>query len=281
MNEQPTLGDVANSQNITQQVVGQPAPQPEIVPQEQPTQSVQPVQPAPVAQPTQEQPVPQEQPQKTLNDVARENEMNQNEQEAKDALQAIIDEANKWVVSPEPSQQAVDIDTKDSDKESDLLKEQIDEIKSTKDATNVAKKVYLAYEKERHQHQLDNETNAQTINDLKELIKQLNAKTNSMEIDPRVVKLDDENYALYRIRNNYKNNQSKENKENLTKFYLTEIGVMHPDINVNKLISFMNDQSKGSNNIGAWNWTTAPVAEPVRIEAPRPRWIPASQRGIL
>jgi hypothetical protein len=86
---------------------------------------------------------------------------------------------------------------------------------------------------------------------LKELIKQLNAKTNSMEIDPRVVKLDDENYALYRIRSNYKNNQTKENKENLTKFYLTEIGVMHPDINVNKLISFMNDQTKGSNTMGA------------------------------
>jgi hypothetical protein len=86
---------------------------------------------------------------------------------------------------------------------------------------------------------------------LKELIKQLNAKTNSMEIDPRVVKLDDENYALYRIRSNYKNSQTKENKENLTKFYLTEIGVMHPDINVNKLISFMNDQTKGSNTMGA------------------------------
>ena len=266
MNEQvqPTLWDVAASQNAqpTQQVVA---------PTTEQTQ---------VQQPVQEQPAPQQE-QPTLNDVARENEMKQNEQEAKDALQAIVDEANKWIVSPEPSQQPVDLNNEQSDKESDLLKEQIDEIKSTKDATNVAKKVYLAYEKERHQHQLDNETNAQTINDLKELIKQLNAKTNSMEIDPRVVKLDDENYALYRIRSNYKNNQTKENKENLTKFYLTEIGVMHPDINVNKLISFMNDQTKGSNTMGAWNWTPAPVAEPVKVEAPRPRWIPASQRGIL
>ena len=276
MNEQvqPTLWDVAASQNAqpTQQVVA-PTTEQTAVQQEQPAQTQ-------VQQPVQEQPAPQQE-QPTLNDVARENEMKQNEQEAKDALQAIVDEANKWIVSPEPSQQPVDLNNEQSDKESDLLKEQIDEIKSTKDATNVAKKVYLAYEKERHQHQLDNETNAQTINDLKELIKQLNAKTNSMEIDPRVVKLDDENYALYRIRSNYKNNQTKENKENLTKFYLTEIGVMHPDINVNKLISFMNDQTKGSNTMGAWNWTPAPVAEPVKVEAPRPRWIPASQRGIL
>ena len=272
MNEQvqPTLWDVAASQNA----------QPVVTTTEQ--QAVQPEQPTQtqVQQPVQEQPA-QQQEQPTLNDVAREAEMKQNEQQAKDALQAIVDEANKWIVSPEPSQQAVDTNNEHSDKESEQLKEQIDEIKSTKDATNVAKKVFLAYEKERHQHQLDNETNAQTINDLKELIKQLNAKTNSMEIDPRVVKLDDENYALYRIRNNYKTNQSKENKENLTKFYLTEIGVMHPDINVNKLISFMNDQIKGSNTMGAWNWTAAPVAEPVKVEVPRPRWIPASQRGIL
>lgn len=272
MNEQvqPTLWDVAASQNA--QPVA-PATEQPAVQQEQPIQQQ-------VQQPVQEQPA-QQQEQPTLNDVAREAEMKQNEQEARDAFQKIIDEANKGIVSPEPSQQPVDTNNEQSDKESDQLKWQIDEIKSTKDATNVAKKVYLAYEKERHQHQLDNETNAQTINDLKELIKQLNAKTNSMEVDPRVVKLDDENYALYRIRSNYKNNTSKENKENLTKFYLTEIGVMHPDINVNKLISFMNEQSKGSNTIGAWNWTPAPVAEPVKVEVPRPRWIPASQRGIL
>lgn len=272
MNEQvqPTLWDVAASQNA--QPVA-PATEQPAVQQEQPVQTQ-------VQQPVETQPAQQaEQP--TLNDVAREAEMKQNEQEAKDAFQKIIENANKWVVSPELQQQSIYSNYEQSDKESDQLKWQIDEIKSTKDATNVAKKVYLAYEKERHQHQLDNETNAQTINDLKELIKQLNAKTNSMEVDPRVVKLDDENYALYRIRSNYKNNSSKENKENLTKFYLTEIGVMHPDINVNKLISFMNEQSKGSNTMGAWNWTAAPVAEPVKVEAPRPRWIPASQRGIL
>lgn len=270
MNEQvqPTLWDVAASQNA------QPT-QPVEQEQQQAVQIEQPIQ----QETQQEQPAQKEQP--TLNDVAREAEIKQNEQEAKDALQAIINEANKWVISPELEQKPITVDNEKSNKESDQLKEQIDEIKSVKDATNVAKKVYLAYEKERHQHQLDNETNAQTINDLKELIKQLNAKTNSMEVDPRVVKLDDENYALYRIRNNYKNNSSKENKESLTKFYLTEIGVMHPDINVNKLISFMNEQSKGSNTMGAWNWTSAPVAEPVKIEAPRPRWIPASQRGIL
>ena len=98
MNEQvqPTLWDVAASQNA--QPVA-PATEQPAVQQEQPIQQQ-------VQQPVQEQPA-QQQEQPTLNDVAREAEMKQNEQEAKDAFQKIIDEANKWIVSPEPSQQTV------------------------------------------------------------------------------------------------------------------------------------------------------------------------------
>lgn len=48
--------------------------------------------------------------------------MKQNEQEAKDAFQKIIDEANKGIVSPEPSQQAVDFNNEHSDRESEQLK---------------------------------------------------------------------------------------------------------------------------------------------------------------
>lgn len=129
------------------------------------------------------------------------------------------------------------------------MKQQLDEVKSLKDAETVAKKVYLAYEQEVRKHQLDNETNQQTIDNLKEVIKQLNAKTTAMDVDPRVVKLDDENYALYRIKQAYKANSSAENKDNLTKLYLTEIAVMHPEINVNKLIAFMNDSANKANTI--------------------------------
>lgn len=281
MEQQPTLWQVAESQQVqtsTEQVTEQVVEQTNLtwtsswVDQTTQTQTEE-QKPSEQTEATQE---------KTLEDVAKEQEIAQNQQANQDALDAIIKEANKDVVSPTPADNvaAPAVDEEKSQKEADALKAQIDEITSTKEATTVAKKVYLAYEKERSQHQLDNETNAQTIANLKELVKQLNAKTNSMEIDPRVVKLDDENYALYRIRSNYKSNSTKENKESLTKFYLTEIAVMHPELNVNKLVAYMNDQNKSSNTIGQNNWTVAPVAdpvEPVRI----PRGIPQSQRGIL
>jgi hypothetical protein len=191
-------------------------------------------------------------PEQTLEDVARDAERKMNEQENKEALDKIIAEANKDITSPDTTPTDSKEITTDSDKlqeESDKLKQQLDDVKSLKDAETIAKKVYLAYEQEVRRHLLDNETNQQTIDNLKEVIKQLNAKTTAMDVDPRVVKLDDENYALYRIKQAYKANSSAENKDNLTKLYLTEIAVMHPEVNVNKLVAFMNDSAKKANTI--------------------------------
>lgn len=187
-----------------------------------------------------------------MEEVAKDAEIKLNEQENKEALDKIIAEANKDVTSPEAQIDGESKITTDEDKlqeESDKLKQQLDEVKSLKDAETIAKKVYLAYEQEVRRHLLDNETNAQTIENLKEVIKQLNAKTTAMDVDPRVVKLDDENYALYRIKQAYKANSSAENKDNLTKLYLTEIAVLHPEVNVNKLVAFMNDSAKKANTI--------------------------------
>lgn len=225
---------------------------------------------------------PKQEEQKTLEEVAREEEIKKNEQENKEALDKIIAEANKDVTSPDVNvDDSVEVaaNTDKLQEESDKLKQQLDEVKSLKDAETVAKKVYLAYEQEVRRHLLDNETNAQTIDNLKEVIKQLNAKTTAMDVDPRVVKLDDENYALYRIKQAYKANSSAENKDSLTKLYLTEIAVLHPEVNVNKLIAFMNDSAKKANNIWASTGTAAPIAEPVKpVERPRgvvrnPRWL--------
>lgn len=195
---------------------------------------------------------PKEEEQKTLEDIAKEEELKKNEQENKEALEKIVAEANKDIASPDVKpEDSVEVatDNKKLQEESEQLKQQLDEVKSLKDAETVAKKVYLAYEQEVRKHLLDNETNQQTIDNLKEVIKQLNAKTTAMDVDPRVVKLDDENYALYRIKQAYKANSSAENKDNLTKLYLTEIAVMHPEVNVNKLIAFMNDSATKANTI--------------------------------
>lgn len=281
--DQTTLWWVAASQqSITNpttesvQPVVEQAPQAEAQPTEAPAEQGQ-------VQPEQTQTEQPKEEQKTLEDVAREEEIKKNEQENKEALDKIIAEANKDVTSPDVKpDDTVEVTTDDKklQEESDLLKQQLDEVKSLKDAETVAKKVYLAYEQEVRKHLLDNETNAQTIENLKEIIRQLNAKTTAMDVDPRVVKLDDENYALYRIKQAYKANSSAENKDNLTKLYLTEIAVMHPEMNVNKLIAFMNDSATKANTIWASAGTPAPVADPVK-PVQRPRGIVRNFRWLL
>lgn len=277
MEEQITLWWVAASQqSITNPQTPGEVIAPETIQQEaQPTEA--PAQEAPTVE---TQP---EVPEQTLEDVARDAERKMNEQENKEALDKIIAEANKDITSPDTTPTDSKEITTDSDKlqeESDKLKQQLDDVKSLKDAETIAKKVYLAYEQEVRRHLLDNETNQQTIDNLKEVIKQLNAKTTAMDVDPRVVKLDDENYALYRIKQAYKANSSAENKDNLTKLYLTEIAVMHPEVNVNKLVAFMNDSAKKANTIWASAGTPAPVAEPVQ-QVQKPKGVVRNKRWLL
>ncbi len=277
MEEQITLWWVAASQqSITNPQTPGEVIAPETIQQEaQPTEA--PAQEAPTVE---TQP---EVPEQTLEDVARDAERKMNEQENKEALDKIIAEANKDITSPDTvptDSKEITTDTGKLQEESDKLKQQLDDVKSLKDAETIAKKVYLAYEQEVRRHTLDNETNQQTIDNLKEVIKQLNAKTTAMDVDPRVVKLDDENYALYRIKQAYKANSSAENKDNLTKLYLTEIAVMHPEINVNKLIAFMNDSANKANTIWASAGTPAPIAEPVK-PVQRPRGIVRNMRWLL
>lgn len=277
MEEQITLWWVAASQqSITNPQTPGEVTAPETIQQEaQPTEA-----------PAQEAPAVETQPQapeQTLEDIAHDAEIKMNEQENKEALDKIIAEANKDITSPDTVPTDSKEITTDSDKlqeESDKLKQQLDDVKSLKDAETIAKKVYLAYEQEVRRHLLDNETNQQTIDNLKEVIKQLNAKTTAMDVDPRVVKLDDENYALYRIKQAYKANSSAENKDNLTKLYLTEIAVMHPEVNVNKLVAFMNDSAKKANTIWASAGTPAPVAEPVQ-QVQRPKGVVRNKRWLL
>ena len=283
MDEQITLWWVAASQQSIANPTATEQTQPvaEQAPQQATTEAPVQQEQAPQQEAQPEQPKQEEQ--KTLEDVARQEEIKKNEQENQAALDKIIADANKDITSPDVKpEDSVEVTTDDKklQEESDQLKQQLDEVKSLKDAETVAKKVYLAYEQEVRRHLLDNETNQQTIENLKEVIKQLNAKTTAMDVDPRVVKLDDENYALYRIKQSYKANSSAENKDNLTKLYLTEIAVLHPEVNVNKLIAFMNDSANKANTIWASAGTPAPIAEPVQ-PVQRPRGIVRNMRWLL
>lgn len=106
---------------------------------------------------------------KTLDTVAQETTENQNQKENEDALNDIIKETTKDL----PSDSDTDVkteatsSTKETDKLDEELKQGLEDIKDKKSAEDMAKKVYLAFQKERSMHQFDNEQNANTIEVLK------------------------------------------------------------------------------------------------------------------
>ena len=134
----------------------------------------------------------------------------------------------------------------------------------------MAKKVYLAFQKERSLHQFDNEQNKNTIQILKDKVKQLNEQVTTMDNDPRVTKLDDEFYTLWRLEQSYKADKSNNSKQNLIRYYVAKLATLNPVRNVNQIMDIFNTPENKSNTMGAPVQTSAPVVEPKKV-APAPR----------
>ena len=106
---------------------------------------------------------------KTLNDVVAEDEQAKQVKENEAALDAIVKEQTKDL----PSDTATDVNTEvtssteESDRLDEELKQGLEDIKDKKSAEEMAKKVYLAFQKERSMHEFDNEQNKNTIEVLK------------------------------------------------------------------------------------------------------------------
>ena len=137
----------------------------------------------------------------------------------------------------------------------------------------MAKKVYLAFQKERSLHQFDNEQNKNTIQILKDKVKQLNEQVTTMDNDPRVTKLDDEFYTLWRLEQSYKADKSNNSKQNLIRYYVAKLATLNPVRNVNQIMDIFNTPETKSNTMGAPVPTSAPVAEPKK-DVPAPRGLP-------
>ena len=219
---------------------------------------------------------------KTLNEVAQEEEKSQNQKENEAALDEIIKEQTKDL----PSEQATDVNTEatssseESDRLDEELKQGLDDIKDKKSAEEMAKKVYLAFQKERSMHQFDNEQNKNTIEVLKGMVKKLNEQVTTADNDPRVTKLDDEFYTLWRLEQSYKKDKSDASKKNLTRYYIAKLAVMNPSVNANQIMDIFTNAPLKSNTMWEGVPTSAPVAE-VKQPTPTPRWIPASKRGMF
>lgn len=219
---------------------------------------------------------------KTLEDVAVESEQAINQRENEAALDDIIKETTKDLPSEEPADVKAEAtsSTEESDKLDEEIKQWLEDIKDKKTAEDMAKKVYLAFQKERSMHQFDNEQNKNTIEVLKNMNKKLNEQVTTADNDPRVTKLDDEFYTLRRLEQSYKKDKSDAGKKNLTRYYVAKLAVLNPSINANKIMDILNNAPLKSNTMWEGMPTAAPIAE-VKQPTPTPRWIPLSKRGMF
>ena len=219
---------------------------------------------------------------KTLETVAQETEVEKNQKENEAALNDIIKETTKEL----PSDSDTDVkaeatsSTEETDKLDQELKQWLEDIKDKKSAEDMAKKVYLAFQKERSMHQFDNEQNKNTIEVLKGMVKKLNEQVTTTDNDPRVTKLDDEFYTLWRLEQSYKKDKSDASKKNLTRYYVAKLAVMNPSVNANQIMDIFTNAPLKSNTMWEGVPTSAPVAE-VKQPTPTPRWIPISKRGMF
>ena len=219
---------------------------------------------------------------KTLETVAQETEETQNQKENEAALNDIIKETTKDL----PSEWATDVkaeatsSTEETDRLDEELKQGLEDIKDKKSAEEMAKKVYLAFQKERSMHQFDNEQNKNTIEVLKWMVKKLNEQVTTTDNDPRVTKLDDEFYTLWRLEQAYKKDKSDSSKQNLTRYYVAKLAVMNPSLNANQIMDVFTKAPLKSNTMWEAVPTSAPVVEAEK-PSPTPRWIPLSKRGMF
>ena len=219
---------------------------------------------------------------KTLDTVAQESEVDRNQKENEAALDDIIKETTKDL----PSDSNTDVkaeatsSTEETDKLDEELKQWLEDIKDKKSAEDMAKKVYLAFQKERSMHQFDNEQNKNTIEVLKWMVKKLNEQVTTTDNDPRVTKLDDEFYTLWRLEQSYKKDKSDASKRNLTRYYVAKLAVMNPSVNANQIMDIFTNAPLPKNTMWEGVPTSAPVVE-VQQPTPTPRWIPLSKRGMF
>ncbi|MBO7716557.1 MAG: hypothetical protein J6S85_23530 [Methanobrevibacter sp.] len=188
---------------------------------------------------------------KTLETVAQEADETQNQKENEAALNDIIKETTKDLPSDESSDVKAEAtsSTEESDRLDAELKQGLEDIKDKKSAEEMAKKVYLAFQKERSMHQFDNEQNKNTIEILKNMNKKLNEQVTTADNDPRVTKLDDEFYTLWRLEQSYKKDKSDVSKKNLTRYYVAKLAVLNPSVNANNLMDIFTNAPLKSNTM--------------------------------
>lgn len=220
---------------------------------------------------------------KTLEEVAKEDDASRIKKENEDALKSLVAETTKDIPQVDNTTEQVQAqisDSTESDKLAADIKESIEDMKTVNQAKDIAKKCYNALLKEKHLHEMDNKSNKELIDYLQWIINQQKKDSLSRETDPRVVKLDDEWYTMWKLEEAYKKDKSSVNQQNLNRLYLMKLAVNNPWFRINDLIDFMNWTRSKSNSIWDVAPASAPIAE-VKKTPQIPRGIPVKMRGML
>lgn len=220
---------------------------------------------------------------KTLEEVAKEDDASRIQKENEAMLKSLVEETTKDIPQAvaDTNQVTAQIsDSSETDKLAQDIKESIEDMKTVNQAKDIAKKCYNALLKEKNLHEMDNKSNKDLIEYLQWIINQQKKDSLSRETDPRVVKLDDEWYTQWKLEEAYKKSKNTADRDNLNRLYLTKIAINNPWIRVNDLIDFMNWTRLKSNSMWDATPTAAPVAE-ARIVPQIPKGIPMKMRGML
>lgn len=220
---------------------------------------------------------------KTLEEVAKEDDASRIQKENENALKSLVEEATKDIPQVDNTTEQVQAqisDSTESDKLAADIKESIEDMKTVNQAKDIAKKCYNALLKEKHLHEMDNKSNKELIDYLQWIINQQKKDSLSRETDPRVVKLDDEWYTMWKLEEAYKKDKSSVNQQNLNRLYLMKLAVNNPWFRINDLIDFINWTRNKSNSIWDVAPSSAPIAE-VKKTPQIPRGIPVKMRGML
>ena len=81
------------------------------------------------------------------------------------------------------------------------------------------------------------------------MVKKLNEQVTTADNDPRVTKLDDEFYTLWRLEQSYKKDKSDVSRKNLTRYYVAKLAVMNPSLNANQIMEVFEKPSLTKNTM--------------------------------
>jgi hypothetical protein len=81
------------------------------------------------------------------------------------------------------------------------------------------------------------------------MVKKLNEQVTTTDNDPRVTKLDDEFYTLWRLEQSYKKDKSDVSRKNLTRYYVAKLAVMNPSLNANQIMEVFEKPTLKSNTM--------------------------------